>query len=88
MATIKQMAMLGTAAECLYYNHAGYYEIAVPDWKTLPRAMRDQWIASAQEAIEAVGPPRLTRWAEYHDGFNSSKVIARITPAAPWGETA
>lgn len=50
--------------------------------------MRDQWIASAQEAIEAVGPPRLTRWAEYQEGFNSSKVIARITPAAPWGETA
>ena len=80
-------SMLGTAAECLYYNHAGYYEIAVPDWKTLPRAMRDQWIASAQEAIEAVGPQRLTRWAEYQEGFNSSKVIAFIAPDAPWGVT-
>ena len=65
----------------------GYYEIAVPDWKTLPRAMRDQWIASAQEAIEAVGPQRLTRWAEYQEGFNSSKVIAFIAPDAPWGVT-
>jgi len=87
MATITQLAMLGAAAECLYYNHAGYYGIAVPDWQHLPRAMRDQWIESAKDAIEGVGPQRLTRWAEYQDGFNSSKVIARISPSAPWGET-
>ena len=87
MVTIKQMAMLGTAAECLYYNHAGYYGLDVPDWKTLPRATRDLWIASAQDAIEAIGPPRLTRWAEYREGQHG-KVIARISPSAPWGETA
>jgi hypothetical protein len=80
--TIKQMAMLGTAAECLYYNHAGFYGLDVPDWKTLPRETRDQWIESAKDAIEGVGQPRATPWQAY------GKVIARITPDAPWGETA
>ena len=87
MATVKQLAMLGTAAECLYYNHAGFYDIAAPDWHHLPRAVRDQWIETAKDAIEGVGPQRLTRWAEYQNGFESSKVIARITPETPWGIT-
>jgi hypothetical protein len=88
MDDLRRLRALGVAAECLYYNHAGFYDIAVPDWKHLPRATRDQWIESAKDAIEGVGPQRPTRWAEYQAGFNSSKVIARITPEAPWGETA
>ena len=88
MTTIHQNAVCIDGARALYYLHATYYGIPVAEFEKLTSAVKQQWIERAQEALEAVGPPRPTMRAEYLEGFHNGEVVGMITPEQPWGDAA
>lgn len=73
--TIEQAALCDTLAKDLYDTHARFYQMPVPEFSTLSYRTKKLWIERALEAIEAVGPSK-------------ARVLATITPEAPWGVSA
>lgn len=71
-----QLAECIALATALYERHAAFYQIDLRlRFVELPYRTKELWIDRALEVIEMVGPSR-------------TKVIATITPDAPWGISA
>jgi hypothetical protein len=96
--SIAKTAICCSLAEGIYYARSQYHGIAVPDYNTLAPREKQAWIQHAQDTMEAVAPaPGARRDVSQHI-FDTMKrvvrhqhnrsVVGRISPEAPWGETA
>jgi hypothetical protein len=96
--SIAQTAYCHALAEGIYYARSQYYGIAVPDFHTLKPREKQQWIRHAQDTMEAVAPAPATPKRDLSQHIfdtmktvvrhQSRAVVGRITPEAPWGESA
>ncbi len=76
--TLHQNVCAINLAKALYYVRADYYGIAVRDWETLEPRAKHEYVEHAQDVLEALrAVARQRRQAD--------KVVARISPDAPWG---
>lgn len=77
MASLKFNVAAIHLAQALYYSRAEAFNMVLTlDWDQLLPAEKHEFVDVAQRALESVRP------------YASAKVVARITPSAPWGETA
>lgn len=78
-------------AQALYYSRAEAYGLALTsEWEQLAPREKHDYVEQAQLALEAVRPaPNTTNYFGLAASLarrERDKVIARITPEAPYGE--
>ncbi len=72
--TFKQTALCCVEGQRLYEAWAEFYGYEA-DWTSISKRRKDEWVETAKNAIEDVGPSR-------------ARVIATISPTEPWGREA